>query len=353
MTITNISDEEFLLTSGVFDSKYYDAFHECEEPAKNIAHFLYTNSYTLKSPHPLIQDGYLISRTSPGDNFFIKFLRSKVNDENNKPNKHFKLSLVHEFSRSSLTGLDLLRVLQENAPKGLKNTLILSLYGGGRTYLDYLSRHAFGNYYCEGMILGVPSLTPVVRSGHMWGLRDRFEARGPTHTEKVLESYKKREINIIMIYRHPLDSLITNFVWFFDFSYRRVVTNRFDSIEELRAFLHANLSAFKVFVENGKTPSGVIWVRFKDFLDELIYFRGKIDCQFRYENFFDDKHQELERFYCSLGANKQELSFSKIALPRSHPFRYRALIGGRSDRLAHYLLDIEAYFGGELGSLGY
>jgi hypothetical protein len=116
--------------------------------------------------------------------------------------------------------------------------------------LRYIGERA---YYFRDDILFHPGPTSMIYSGHATMKYLSCFQHSPTVTSRILEAVRSGSADLIFVYRHPLDSLLTNWIW-----WRRYIRdNRVSTIasqvhkntEDLCEDLERNFPEFKAFAE--------------------------------------------------------------------------------------------------------
>ena len=98
-----------------------------------------------------------------------------------------------------------------------KTAYVIGLFGTGRRYINELLREKRisekGRKYFRDAIRLHPGPTPMIYSGHA---TMRHASRGqelPAVMRSILEAVRSGFANLVFLHRHPLDSLLTNWIW--------------------------------------------------------------------------------------------------------------------------------------------
>jgi len=96
-----------------------------------------------------------------------------------------------------------------------RTVYVIGLFGSGRSYLTELMLHNIGERgkYVRDTIRLHPGPTPMIYSGHA---TMKYVSRAqylPSVMTRILESVRSGFADLIFLYRHPLDSLLTNWIW--------------------------------------------------------------------------------------------------------------------------------------------
>lgn len=100
-------------------------------------------------------------------------------------------------------------------PGSDRTAYVIGLFGTGRSYLTELMLDNIGERgkYVRDTIRLHPGPTPMIYSGHA---TMKYVSRAqylPAVMNRILESVQLGFADTIFLYRHPLDSLLTNWVW--------------------------------------------------------------------------------------------------------------------------------------------
>ncbi len=103
----------------------------------------------------------------------------------------------------------------------------------------------------------------------------RFQAL-PGVTSRILEAVRARRADLIFIYRHPLDSLLTNWVWWRAYLRNKnlatVISTVYKNTGDLCADLEKNFPEFESFAKGDPaffaTSLGPRFLSFPEFVEE-------------------------------------------------------------------------------------
>src|SRR5271165_1273214 len=96
-----------------------------------------------------------------------------------------------------------------------RTAYIIGLFGSGRWYINRLLLYNIGeraNYFRDQIGLH-PGPTSMIYSGHATTRHVSHLQYPPEVTGRILGAVKAGFADLIFVYRHPLDSLLTNWVW--------------------------------------------------------------------------------------------------------------------------------------------
>ena len=145
--------------------------------------------------------------------------------------------------------------LRSRAGRSYRTTYIIGLFGSGRQYVVGLILQNIGERakYFRDAIRVHPGPTPMIYSGHA---TIRYASRAqylPEVTSRILEAIGGGIADLIFVYRHPLDSLLSNWIWWrtYNRENRKIsgISDVLKDIEALCACLDENFLNFKAFAE--------------------------------------------------------------------------------------------------------
>jgi hypothetical protein len=214
-----------------------------------------------------------------------------------------------------------------------RTTYIIGLFGTGRWYINDLVVKNIGRraqYFRDGIHLHSRP-TSMIYSGHA---TIRYESRAqslPPVTNSLLESVRSRFADLIFIYRHPLDSLLTNWVWWRIYLRDRCmvagISQAYASPDELCTDLEENFSEFESFAKGDpdffKSAPGPRFLSFSEFVEETELFVHSASLALRLEDFVADPLNEFRKIAEVMSVDL-DLNGQNLARPRTRPYGYLA-----------------------------
>ena len=216
-----------------------------------------------------------------------------------------------------------------------RTAYVIGLYGSGRLYLNGLIRQNIGEraeYFLEEKIRLFPGPTSMISSGHA---TIKHVCRGqwlPAVTSHILKAVGSGFADLIFLYRHPLDSLLSNWIFF-----RTLIRNRnmgttieqaYKNTDDLCADLEQNFLEFKAFAEGDPGFFAVVggprFLSFLEFVEETELFIQASTLALRLEDFASDPLKEFSKIVEVMRVDL-DLSHSCIGIPRATPYRYLAV----------------------------
>ena len=227
----------------------------------------------------------------------------------------------------------------------VRTTYIMGLFGSGRWYINALILQNLGeraNYFKDGIYCH-PGPTAMIYSGHATIKYVSLFQELPAVTSQVLESVRSRFADLIFVYRHPLDSLLTNWIWVRTYLRdRRMISGIsqvYESTDELCAELEGNFSEFEAFADGElfATMPGPRFLSFSEFIEETALFKESATLSLRLEDFAADPFKEFSKIVQVMSV-ELDLSGLHLARPKTQPYRYKVI----ADRVPRFKAFIDA-----------
>jgi len=215
-----------------------------------------------------------------------------------------------------------------------RTAYLIGLFGTGRRYINELMLRNIGEraQYIRDTIRVHPGPTPMIYTGHA---TVRYPSRlqyQPTVTKRILEDVRSRYADLIFVYRHPLDSLLTNWVWWR--SYIRDnksisgISQLYKNTDDLCADLEQNFFDFETFAAGDPSffagAPGPRFLSFAEFVEETELHLQSASLTLRLEDFAIDPFQEFSKIAAVMSVDL-DLSRLCIVPPRTKPYGYLAV----------------------------
>lgn len=225
--------------------------------------------------------------------------------------------------------------LIETRPGKSRTAYVVGLYGTGRLYVYELMQHNIGERakYLRHTIRFHPCPTRMIYGGHT---TIKYVSRGqawPTVTSRILGAIRAGFADLIFVYRHPLDSLLTNWVWWRthlrDYAYVSGISQVYRNREDLCADLDQNFLEFKAFADGdpdffSHAEPGPRFLSFSEFVEETELFIQSATLTLRLEDFMSDPLKEFSKIAEVMSVNV-DLSRLDLTRPRTKPYGYLAV----------------------------
>jgi hypothetical protein len=226
------------------------------------------------------------------------------------------------------------RIHHENGFRHVKTAYVLGLFGTGRQYINELMLQNIGERakYFRDTIRLHPGPTPMIYSGHATIRHVSRAQESPAVMSRILESVGSGFANSIFVYRHPLDSLLTNWVWWR--TYMRDnwavtgISQVYKNPDDLCAELDENFPEFQAFAEGDPdvfgAASGPRFLSFSEFVEETGLHLQSATLALRLEDFMIDPIKEFSKIVEVMPADV-DLSRLSLPRPRTKPYGHLAV----------------------------
>jgi hypothetical protein len=182
---------------------------------------------------------------------------------------------------------------------------IVGLFGTGRGYINELVLQNIGaraKYFRDGIRLH-SGPTPMIYSGHVTTKYPSRAQEVPAVMRYIMESVKAGFADLMFVYRHPLDSLLTNWVWWRTYirDNRTIsgISEVYKNTDELCADLEDKFSEFESFATGDSkffsTSPGPRFLSFPEFVEETELHLQSARLALRLEDFMIDPSKEFSK----------------------------------------------------------
>ncbi len=251
--------------------------------------------------------------------------------------------------------------LRINTCSGNKTTYIIGLFGTGRRYINELVLANIGERakYFRDTIRLHPGPTPMIYSGHATVRYLCRDQSPPAVMSRILEAVESGFANLIFIYRHPLDSLLTNWVWWRtyirDNRWIAGISQIYKTTDDFCADLEQNFPEFETFAEGDPVffaaAPGPPFLSLPQFVEETELHLQAATVTLRLEDFAIDPRNEFCKLAKVLSIDPDSSRIS-IAPPKSKPYGYLA-VQEKVARFRHYIDGLDAETKGRIEKIGY
>jgi len=215
-----------------------------------------------------------------------------------------------------------------------KTAYVIGLFGTGRLYINALMLQNIGErarYFRDGMRLH-RGPTSMIYSGHA---TMRYMSRGqsvPAIMRRILKAVRSGFADVIFIYRHPLDSLLTNWIYWRTYARddrgTRVISDAYKQTDDLCADVEQNFSEFMAFAQGDPnlfaSELGPRFLSFQEFVEETELHLQSATLTLRLEDFMVDPFKEFSKIVEVMSVDV-DLNRADIVAPRTKPYRYLAI----------------------------
>jgi hypothetical protein len=215
-----------------------------------------------------------------------------------------------------------------------RTTYILGLFGTGRLYINDLILQNIGErakYFRDGIRV-YPGPTSMICSGHVTMKYLSRHQAPPELMRRIAGAVKGRIADSVFIYRHPLDSLLTNWVYWRNYIQENrticAISDVYGSTDDLCADMERNFFEFKAFAEGDPDfyagLTGPRFLSFAEFVEESALHYQAATLSLRLEDFMADPAKEFAKIVELMSADT-DLSPALLARPRSKPYGHLAV----------------------------
>jgi hypothetical protein len=242
-----------------------------------------------------------------------------------------------------------------------RTAYIIGLFGTGRFYITRLIFQHIGRRakYFRAEIGFHPGPTSMIYSEHA---TLKYASRGqelPAVTGRILEALRSGIADLIFITRHPLDSLLSNWIWWRqiirDPRMTGYISQVYKHTDDLCADLEREFSDFKAFADGDPdffaAIGGPRFLSFPEYVEETELYLQSARLTLRLEDFMIDPRQEFSRLLQVMSVDL-DLSRRQVAPPLTKPYRYRA-VQEKVPRFRDYIRGLDAETKRRMEKIGY
>lgn len=215
-----------------------------------------------------------------------------------------------------------------------RTAYIIGLFGTGRRYINELILQNIGEraqYFRDAIGLH-PGPTPMIYSGHATIRYPSRDQALPQVMSSILEAVRSGFADSIFVYRHPLDSLLTNWVWWRIYirDNGRVsgISQVYQNTDDLCADLEQNFSDFLAFAQGDAeffaASPGPRFLTFPEFVEETELHLQSATLALRLEDFMIDPFREFSKMV-ELMSVDLDWSRVRVAPPKTKAYGYLAV----------------------------
>jgi hypothetical protein len=175
----------------------------------------------------------------------------------------------------------------------------------------------------------------------------------------VLEAVQLGFADSIFLYRHPIDSLLTNWIWWRtyirDNTMIQGISQVYKNTDDLCADLEQNFFEFQTFAEGDPaffaSLQGPRFLSFPEFVEETDLHLQSATLTLRLEDFIDDPFKEFSKIVEVMLGDR---NFSRVPMapPRTKPYGYRAVLE-KVPRFRNFITGLDAETKRRIERIGY
>jgi len=215
-----------------------------------------------------------------------------------------------------------------------RTAYVIGLFGTGRLYLSQLMLQHIGERakYFRDEIRLHSGPTSMIYSGHVTVKYVSRQQDLPAIMSGIAEAVQARFADSIFIFRHPLDSLLTNWIWWRTYirDNRMVsgISQVYKDSDDLCADVEQNFFEFKAFAEGDPDFYAVLpgprFLSFSEFVEETALHLQSATLTLQLEDFMIDPLKEFSKIAEVMSVDL-DLGGLQIAPPRTKPYGYLAV----------------------------
>jgi len=243
-----------------------------------------------------------------------------------------------------------------------RTAYVIGLFGAGRRYINELIQHNMGERakYFRDTIRLHSGATPLIYSGHATIKHlSSFLQYPPVVTSRILEAVAAGFADLIFIYRHPLDSVLTNWIWWQTYIRENWmisgISQVFKTPDDLCAYLEQNFSEFEAFAQGDPdyyaSIPGSRFLSFPEFVEETELLRQSATLALRLEDFMVDPVEEFSKMAQVMSVDS-DVSRASLARPKTRPYGYLE-VKDKVPRFKSFIDSLNAETRGRIGRIGY
>jgi hypothetical protein len=244
-----------------------------------------------------------------------------------------------------------------------RTVYVIGLFGTGRDYINELILKNIGKRakYFRDKIRYHPGPTSMIFSGHATIKYASRAQQSPAVTNRILDAVRSGFADLIFVYRHPLDSLLTNWIWWRTFI--RIRDIRISGISQLYkgntgdlcVDLEQNFLEFKSFADGDPDFFAAIpgphFLSFAEFVEETELYLQSATVALRLEDFMVDPLKEFSKIAEVMSVDL-DLNRLRVAPPRTKPYRYLT-VKEKVPRFRDFIDELDAEVKGRIEKIGY
>jgi len=246
-------------------------------------------------------------------------------------------------------------------PGNDRTAYVIGLFGTGRLYISELIRQNIGERakYFRYVIRVHSVPTSMIYCEHA---TIRYVSRAqvlPAVTSRILETVRSGFADLIFVYRHPLDSLLTNWVWWRGYIRYHALNSDislvYKNTDDVCADLEQNFLEFKAFAEGDPdffaAVPGPRFLSFAEFVEETELYLQSATLALRLEDFMIDPLKEFSKIAEVMSVDL-DLSRLRLALPRTKRYGFLA-VKEKVPRFRDYINGLDAETKRRIEKIGY
>jgi len=245
-----------------------------------------------------------------------------------------------------------------------RTTYIIGLFGTGRLYINELilqnvpERAKYFREENRAKIHIDSGPTSMIHSCHA---TMKYVSRGqkpPEVTSRILRTVRLGFADLIFIYRHPLDSLLSNWVWWRTLYREQLMifaSQLYNNTDELCAILAQNFAEFRAFADGDPRffpdPECGGFLSFPEYVEETELFLQVATLALRLEDFMSDPVKEFSKILRLMSVDL-DVKRLQVPPPKTKPDRYM-VVQEKVPRFREFVNELDAETKSRIERIGY
>jgi hypothetical protein len=290
----------------------------------------------------------------------VRFARKSPRDKLKAARATIRYHVVHPLRVRTNTALLKLGWRVPHAAND-RTAYIIGLFGTGRWYINRLLLYNIGERasYFKDTISFHSGPTSMIYSGHATVRHVSRLQYPPAVMSRILEAVKSGFADLIFVYRHPLDSLLTNWVWWRthirDNRMIAGISDVYKNTDDLCDDLERNFAEFETFADGRAEffagSPGPRFLSFEEFVEETELQIQSATLALRLEDFMVDPVKEFLRIAEVMSV---DLVLSRLRVGPPNAKRYGHLaVKANSPRFREFVGGLSAVTKARIESIGY
>jgi len=238
---------------------------------------------------------------------------------------------------------------------------VIGLFGSGRLYLWQSLMQNIGRRarYLRDGVGFQKGPTSMIYVGHATMKYPSRAQVPPPVTSRILQAVESRFADLAFVYRHPLDSLLTNWIWWRNYIRRGAMVSGISEVykntDHFCVDLETCFSEFEAFAEGDPaffaTSIGPPFLSFREYVEETELFIQTAQISSRMEDFAIDPLKEFSKI---LELMSIDLDLRRLHLPPPQAKAFRFLeVKEKVPRFRDFIAGLDAETKGRIESIGY
>jgi hypothetical protein len=242
-----------------------------------------------------------------------------------------------------------------------RTAYFIGLYGSGRLYLFQTLMQCIGkrSKYLRDGVRFIKGSSSMIYVGHATIKYPSRAQASPAVTRRILQEVKSRCADLIFVYRHPLDSLLSNWVWWRNYIRQgwmlAGISEAHKNSDDLCAELDKNFSDFAAFAEGDPDffagAIGPRFLSFREYVEETELFLPAASLSLRFEDFAIDPYREFTKIAQTLSFQPDRERLHLVP-PAAKPYRYLT-VKEKVPRFREFVAGLDADTRGRIERIGY